>query len=383
MITGRQRLVLGAVAILVCELITVGGTIAAGHSQHHKIGLDVFGILLLAIPPLTLPLRLRYPVQVLAFVFACTLTYQLIGYPGGPIFLALGTAYFTAARKGLRRWAVASLVLGYVGFVWIPPLINTPGDEKVQLGGVLGVLAWTLVLFAVGEIVRTRARFVEQFEHSREEEARRQISDERLRIARELHDVLAHNVSLINVQAGVALHLIDERPEQAREALTNIKAASADTLREMRSVLGVLRGVDEEAPRSPVPSLARLDALISSAAGAGLDVTKEVDGAPGHLPAGVDLAAYRIVQEALTNVARHAGDSAHALVRLDYSRDALTVQVDDDGRGSSNGDSPGTGAGLRGMHERVSALGGSLEARPRPGGGFRVRAVLPLDGASS
>jgi signal transduction histidine kinase len=152
----------------------------------------------------------------------------------------------------------------------------------------------------------------------------------------------------------------------------------------MRSVLGVLRGVDEEAPRSPAPSLARLDALLSSASAAGVDVTKQVEGEPSRLPAGVDLAAYRIVQEALTNVARHAGRSARATIRLDYSRDALTVQVDDDGHGAAaaNGDSPGAGAGIRGMHERVAALGGELEAEPRPGGGFRVRARLPLEGVS-
>ena len=344
MITGRQRLVLGVVAILVCELITVGGTIAASRHQDDRVAINALAIALLAIPPLLLPLRLKWPVQMLAFALACVLAYSWIGFPGGPIYLALGTAYFTTARLGHRRWAIASLIVGYIGIVWMPALLDTPGDNKVTVGGALGVLAWLLVLFAIGEIVRTRARFVEQFDRSREEERQRQISDERLRIARELHDVLAHNVSLINVQAGVALHLIDERPEQAREALTNIKAASAETLREMRSVLGVLRGVDEEAPRAPAPSLSRLDALIASAAAAGVDVDSSVAGSVAQLPAGVDVAAYRIVQEALTNVARHAGRAAHARVVVDYRDDALTVQVDDDGAGAAPViESPGTG----------------------------------------
>jgi signal transduction histidine kinase len=378
MITGRKRLALGVLAILLVELITVGGTYAArAHGQSPKLQLDAFAVLLLAVPPLLLPLRLRYPLQVLVFTVACALVYGLIGYPDGPIFLALGTAYFTVARLGYRAWAIGSLLVGYIGLIWLPPLVGTPG-EKLGYGSVLGALAWMLVIFAAGEIVRTRARFFEQFEKSREEERQRQVADERLRIARELHDVLAHSVSLINVQAGVALHLIDERPEQAREALTNIKAASAETLREMRSVLGVLRGVDEAAPRSPAPSLSRLDSLIASASAAGLDVSSSVSGPVAALPAGVDVAAYRIVQEALTNVARHAGQSASARVVVGYADDAVTVQVDDDGAGSAPAvESPGAGAGLVGMRERVTALGGSLEARPRPGGGFRVRAVLP------
>jgi signal transduction histidine kinase len=196
-----------------------------------------------------------------------------------------------------------------------------------------------------------------------------------MRIARELHDVLAHNISLINVQAGVALHLMDDQPGQSRSALVAIKQASNDALGELRSVLDVLRLGDERPPRSPAPGLANLRSLVAGAGATGLEVRTRVEGTPRPVPAGVDLAAFRIVQEALTNVTRHAGP-ASATVLLGYGGDDLTVQVDDDGRGPAATGSDGNG--IRGMRERVAALGGELAAGPRPGGGFRVLARLPL-----
>jgi signal transduction histidine kinase len=210
------------------------------------------------------------------------------------------------------------------------------------------------------------------------EEARRRTSDERLRIARELHDVVAHNISLINVQAGSALHLMDQQPERARAALSAIKDASKETLVELRSVLGVLRQVDEEAPRSPAPGLAHLDDVVARANSAGLPVQVEVEGAANGLPPGVDRAAYRIVQEALTNVTRHAGP-ARAMVRISYGERDLVVQVDDDGIGAPGNGVVSPGNGILGMRERAAALGGEVQAGPRPDGGFRVRAWLPVD----
>jgi signal transduction histidine kinase len=210
-------------------------------------------------------------------------------------------------------------------------------------------------------------------------EARRRAGEERLRIARELHDVLAHNISLINVQAGVALHLMDEQPGQSRSALVAIKQASNDALEELRSVLDVLRQGEEQPPRAPASDLAHLNSLVAGVSATGLEVRTRVEGTPRPLPAGVDLAAFRIVQEALTNLTRHAGP-ASATVLVGYGSEELTAQVDDDGRGpASNG--AGQGNGIRGMRERAAALGGELAAGPRPGGGFRVRARLPLDGA--
>jgi signal transduction histidine kinase len=196
-----------------------------------------------------------------------------------------------------------------------------------------------------------------------------------MRIARELHDVLAHNISLINVQAGVALHLMDEQPGQSRSALAAIKQASNDALGELRSVLDVLRQGDEAPPRAPASGLAQLDSLVAGAGATGLEVRTRVEGTPRPLPAGTDLAAFRIVQESLTNVTRHAGP-ATATVLVRYGDD-LTVQVDDDGRGPEAAGGPGNG--IRGMRERVAALGGELTTGPRPDGGFRVLARLPLD----
>ena len=225
-------------------------------------------------------------------------------------------------------------------------------------------------------------------ERTRAEEARRRAGEERMRIARELHDVLAHNISLINVQAGVALHLMDEQPGQSRSALQAIKQASNDALGELRSVLDVLRQGDEAPPRAPASGLAQLDSLVAGAGSAGLAVHTRVEGTPRPLPAGTDLAAYRIVQESLTNVTRHAGP-ASATILVRYGPDDLTVQVDDDGKGATSASGrqatdPGRqdrrpgGTGIRGMRERVIALGGELSAGPRPGGGFRVLARLPL-----
>jgi len=262
--------------------------------------------------------------------------------------------------------------------MWLPYLVGSEPKPPNALAAV-GIAAWLLVLGTVAEIARIRRERSLETARMHAEEARRRASEERLRIARELHDVLAHNISLINVQAGVALHLIDEQPEQARTALAAIKQASKEALGELRSVLSVLRQADEAPPpRSPAPSVERLDGLVSRASAAGLEVRTEISGTPKTLPAGVDLAAFRIVQEALTNVARHAGH-ATATIRVGYGEDDLTVQVDDNGNGTGQPSTSGGGNGIPGMRERASALGGELEAGPRPGGGFRVLARLPLD----
>jgi signal transduction histidine kinase len=245
--------------------------------------------------------------------------------------------------------------------------------------GALALLAWLLCLLSVAEVIRYRRERAIQAARTREEAAERRASEERLQIAREVHDLVAHNMSLINVQAGTALHLMDREPDRARMALEAIKAASKDALVELRSVLGVLRRAGEDAPRSPTPGIERLDDLVMAAAGSGLAVDVQIQGDRRALPPTADLAAYRIVQEALTNIARHAGAKA-ATVRLEYGAADVVVQVDDDGRGSGSGasDHPG-GNGITGMRERAAVLGGTLQAGPRPGGGFRVRAWLPLE----
>jgi signal transduction histidine kinase len=270
---------------------------------------------------------------------------------------------------------VAALVVGYVGFQWFVPLVGQGHDPS--LGASLGLAAWLLVLFGVGETIRHRSLRAAERARVRDAETRQRMSEERLRIARELHDVLAHNISLINVQAGTALHRAHRSEQDAYRALGTIKTVSQDTLGELRSLLGALRQVDEAVPRAPTPGLARLHDLVASAAASGVTVSVARTGEPRALPASVDLACYRIIQEALTNVARHAG-SARAAVHIIYGEDDVIVEVDDEGRAT------GTfvaGTGMTGMAERASALGGTFAAGPRPGCGFQVRAWLPIRSA--
>jgi signal transduction histidine kinase len=200
-------------------------------------------------------------------------------------------------------------------------------------------------------------------------------------MARDLHDVIGHNISLINVQAGVGLDLMDTQPEATRAALGAIKTASKEALDELRAMLAALRNSAEDAPRAPTRGLARLDELVELTRAAGIAVVVQTIGERRALPAALDLAAYRIVQESLTNVARHAGP-ATATVRLAYRTDGLDIDVSDDGKAAmgNGGRLPGTGSGIGGMRERAVALGGRLTAGPRDGGGFTVSAHLPLGG---
>jgi signal transduction histidine kinase len=222
--------------------------------------------------------------------------------------------------------------------------------------------------------IREVEQRAEEAERTRDEAARRMAMEERLRIARELHDSLTHSISVIRVQAGVTVHLARKRGEEVPPALLAIQEAGADAARELRTTLSVLRS-EEDGDSS---NLGQLDSLVARARTAGLPVTVTVTGAERALPPEVDQAAYRIVQEALTNVSRHAGPAC-ASVHLHYTPDALAVQVDDDGTGASAAPrSAGPGLGLIGMRERVTALGGRLHAAPRDGGGFRVRAEFPV-----
>ncbi len=313
----------------------------------------------------------------LFFVFSVTLLYVALGYPQGPNYVSLIWAFMTAVVCGERLTAGVVLVAGWAMYLWLPAALGRTGLPTVLAG--LSIAAWLLLLFAGGEGIRARRQRVVEAREAREQEARRKADEERLRIARELHDVLAHNISLINVQSGVALHLIDEQPEQARTALSAINEASADALREVRSVLGVLRGDREQPPLAPTAGLDLLDDLVSRATAAGIDVSLQLRGERRPLPASVDLAAFRIVQESLTNVVRHAGASS-ASVELTYGNGELEVQIDDNGQGMGALSDGGAGSGIAGMRERAAALRGEFEAGPLPSGGFRVRARLPVRG---
>jgi signal transduction histidine kinase len=388
--------------MIVLAAFQVVGTFAASQGQPERRDLDALAIVLLLAGPAALTLRYRYPRATLAATVGVAVLYLLLDFPYGPILVGVVVALFTAVALSHRTAAWLAAAGFYVGHFLGRFLLDRYLDRDPLTGADQGVvmtawLAWLIVVLVVAEVARVRRERAAEAARTREEEARRRASEERLRIARELHDVLAHSISMINIQAGVGLELMESRPEQARIALSTIKQASKDALTEVRSVLGMLRQTDEELPRTPTAGLSRLDELVTRSAAAGLTVRTEVGGDPRPLAAGVDLAAYRIVQEALTNVSRHSGATT-ATVRIGYGDDAVTVQVEDPGGGAGHPAAPdrpggtggrdggsgggsrggsGGGNGIPGMRERVAALGGELEAGPRPGGGFRVWARLP------
>jgi signal transduction histidine kinase len=376
-----------ALAVALAAFLLVGSYFAS-QGQPGRRAFDAGAVVLLLVAAGALAWRRRYPVAVLLVVFGATLTYFVVGYGPSPIWLAMIVAYFTAVVAGHRLPAAIVAVVGFLVFPWLDFLLRDAAAPSPA--GLAGLAAWLLVLLGVGEGIRIRRERAAEAARIREEEALRRAGEERLRIARELHDALGHHLSLINLQSGVALHLNKELPEQARSSLTAIKQASKEGLTELRSVLDILRQEGEPAARSPTWTLARLEDLVSQAAAAGLEVRTETDGEVRRLPFAVDAAAFRIVQEALTNVTRHAGP-ATATVRVSYGDRDLTVQVDDDGKGvesasdrrASDSDRQirRSGKGITGMRERAAALGGDLEAAPRPGGGFRVLARLPLNGS--
>jgi signal transduction histidine kinase len=370
---GRARF-LPVIGPLALAGFQVAGTVGASHRQAGARALDVGAILLaLAGPGALLWVRQR-PVAVLWVVAAITLAYLLRGYAYGPVVISLAVSVVTAIVLGHRLAAWAAVGVVYAGHF---ALRGSVRDEPWSWGEFFAVGAWALLVLAAGEVVRVRRERSQSARRVRAETLRRQQNEERLLIARELHDVVAHHMSLINVQAGVALHLVDRRPEQAQTALRAIKEASKEALVELRALVGVLRDETEAAPRAPASMLDSLDSVIERSGHAGLTVRKVVEGEVRRLPAAVELAAFRIVQEAITNVVRHSG-ARTADVRLGYGPDMLTVRVDDDGTAGARAQALEPGSGLRGMRERATALGGTLAIGAAPAGGVRVEAGLPV-----
>jgi signal transduction histidine kinase len=341
-----------------------------------------FAIAALCILPLVL--RRRFPVSVLVVTAAGTILYQVLGhFPPSLVVAGLLLALYTAGTLIDRK---------RLAWIAIPLAIAVTASQLPEWGNALfwpdmvRTFAIMAVAAVVGDATRNRRAYVVQVEmraaeaeRTREEEAERRVDEERLRIARELHDVTAHSLSIVAVQSGVALHVLDTDPAAARAALTAIRQTSRDSLQELRGMLGILRSSGDapsNAPLAPSPGLARLDDVIRPLREAGLHV--EVTGLPlaEALPAIVDASAYRIVQESLTNVLRHA---ASASVRVTVARDddALRIEVTDDGTGATGAAAP-VGHGITGMRERALALGGTFAAGPRADGGWRVAALLPL-----
>jgi signal transduction histidine kinase len=360
--------------------------VAAPLGREGSTGLDALGYVLLAASGLVFVARRRSPAAVLVVVSACVLVYQLRGYPHEEVAaLPVLLAVYTAVRAGHRLLTLA--VAGSA--LLVGALASSPSGDETSRDFIerrFLTIGWVVAAGVLAEVWRQREAYVREVEEraaeaerTREETARRRAGEERLRIARELHDSLTHSISVIKVQAGVAVHLARKRGEEVPEALLAIQEASRDATRELRATLQVLRDSgDDEAPGS---GLDRLDDLVERARTAGVPATLTISGDERPLPPAVDRAAYRIIQEALTNVGRHAGP-ASAEVRLHYRPGQVTVQVDDDGRALPEAP-PVPGTGLIGMRERVTALGGVLRAEPRPDGGFTVRAELPVDGNGS
>jgi signal transduction histidine kinase len=346
------------------------------------------GYVLTVVAALAVAGRRHRPLAVFAGTLAIAVSAIAVASPTGAISLPVVIAVYTLAQTEERRRAVLLALLAGVALALARGLFQYRGwsDARTAVEPALALAALFLgwaVSSRRAYIAEIEARAVEA-ERTREEEAARRVDAERLRIARELHDVLAHGIATINVQAGVAAHVLHERPEQAAEALRTIKTTSREALHELRSILGVLRDVDEAESREPTPGLSQLDRLVDATSQAGVPTEVTVSGRRRALPATVDLAAYRIVQESLTNVLRHAG-GARAVVAISYAEDAMTISVDDDGHGAAralmgaNGHlSKQSGHGILGMLERAHALGGELQAGPRPGGGFHVVARLPV-----
>jgi signal transduction histidine kinase len=362
-------------AVLTASIVAISAGIPP---EEDTRALDPLGYLVIVVATGSLAFRRRWPIPVLGVVTAALAVYSARVYTGGPVYLTLMVALYTVASTRERRRSLPAAAAATAILVVSSIIAHGSGERWLALVSI----GWAAAAVFLGDAARNRRAYfsgleerARRLEETREEEARRRVAEERVRIARDLHDVVAHSLASINVQSGVAAHVIDQRPAEAREALLAIKRTSKEALDELRTTLGLLREGDETAPRQPAPGLSQLDVLVESTQRAGLPVEVTVAGDPRPLPAAVEVAAYRIVQESLTNAVRHAGAAA-ARVSVAYGSGFVEVEVADDGRGGA-GPPNGAGHGIAGMKERAVSVGGVLEAGPGPEGGFRVSARLP------
>jgi signal transduction histidine kinase len=346
----------------------LGATSASSRWQPGASPLTPLGAAWLAATVLTLLFVHRFPLTLFLATAASAFGYYASGLPGGPVIVVPTIALFVLTRQR------GPLTAGITGATALAVLylvrVVTSGSFALEFGAGF-LVVWLAAVVGIGTAVRYQLDALAARREQADEHRHRLAEQERLRIAREVHDVVAHSLAMINVQAGVAAHVADRRPEQAKEALLNIKAASASALKDLRATLAVLRSGEDKAP---APSLTQAGELIAHARDAGLTV--DVGGEAGDLPAPVDAAAYRILQESLTNVVRHADRADHVDVRFERRPGAFTLRVRDNGRGTTR---PSPGHGLRGMAERATALGGRCTAGPVDGG-FEVCVELPIEG---
>jgi signal transduction histidine kinase len=370
---------------VVTGAITVAYT--AGIGKASGVPADALAYGLGVVAAAALIARRSQPLLVLGVVVAAHIVFHGLGYAGPGPFSATLVALYTLAGAGLRTIAfVAAAGLSVAATLF--QIVS--GDGTALEPSVIMPLLLSFGVVLLGDAVHSRRAYfsevqerLKRAESERELEAERRVTHERLRIARELHDVIAHTLAVVTVQANVANDLFDEKPEEAKAALQAIRRASREALSELKTTIGVLRDPTSShpespsVPRAPAPGLGQVDDLVDLATGSGIEVRLETEGEVRRLPAAVDLTAYRIIQESLTNVLRHA-HAARAQVRVCYRPDGVEIEVRDDGRGP--GGSAARGHGIVGMKERASILGGRLETGPSPDGGFSVFAHLPTGG---
>ena len=355
--------------VLGVALVLVTSQQASGTDNRS---MNAVGLALALVTGLSLAFRRSHPLGQFVVAISATIAYAALDYPGGPIYVV---AFASALAMVAERRSL--MPVAFIGGAALLLVQFTVYGWALHLFGFAAV--WFVGTALFGEAVRlrreqqrtTEAR-AEFAERSREEEARRRVAEERLRIARDVHDVVGHSLATIALQAGVAEHLLDDREPKARESMATIRRLSKEALAEVSAMLGVLRAEDG-AERAPTPDLAGVTGLVEDMRAAGLSI--ELDLEPRPVPEVVGGAAYRIVQESLTNVVRHAGPQASARVRVAATNGVVEIEVSDDGQGAAP-DTP-DGNGLTGMRERAAALGGSFSAGTKPDGGFRVQALLP------
>jgi signal transduction histidine kinase len=374
------------VDVLVAAVVAFPTTMDAWFNVPGSRQADVLTYLLVVVSIVPLLFRRRWPEGVAVICGLALTGWYLLGHHGEALNLPTIVALYTVAVQGDRR---RSLIAGAVAVTWsagVALAVAEPANAPVL------EMAWPVVALLIGENVRNRRELLAEYaaraelaEAEREREGLRRVEEERLRIAREFHDVIAHTVTAMNVQTKVAIDAFDERPEVARQALHQARASGRDALQELRATVEVLRDESAKNSTKPAPHTGQLQELVEITRNADLNVTLELETGNRDLPSVVELATYRIVQEALTNVVRHAR-ARNAKVSVVRAADCLVVDVVDDGT-TSNGSAPaadgGAGYGLTGMAERAAAIGGHLEHGPVVGGGFRVHAELPLDRAKT
>ncbi|MGX1274481.1 sensor histidine kinase [Streptomyces phaeoluteigriseus] len=359
-------------SIAVGVVVLLLGTGLSG--AHPSGGRELLGSALLAVGGLVLAARRKAPLVVLAVAGLSAVGYQAAG------FEVLAVSYLVAVYSAVRVGHFAVTLAASVGLLAVLLLTAVvshggPAREAVTQARTTLEIAWLIAAFAAGEAVRQAERRADEAERTREETARRRADEERLRIARELHDSLTHQISVIKVQSEVAVHVARRRGEHVPEALLAIQEAGREASRELRATLEALRDDDPTPPHG----LDHIPNLVKRFRTTGLETTLTIEGHPHAVPAAVGRTAYRIVQESLTNVSRHAAATT-ASVLIDYRPGALAIRVDDNGKATPD-TAPTPGIGLLGMHERVTALGGRLRTEPRGTGGFTVQAELPTNGA--